>query len=89
MTTFTVVSADLELGTCTLAIDLPGGEVDDFTIPLMSFCTSDDNTDLQIIAALKTMVDARIAQLFPLLPKPPALLSLIGGHYDSVEVDAL
>jgi len=80
--TFTIESADFDVGVCTVKIDLPGGGHDLIKLNPFSICASDDATEAQLRDAIGQLVEVRLAQLFPPPPpRPAALLAMVGRTF--------
>lgn len=82
MTKYTIVNADFDNGICTIKLFLDDGTEDVFHVDPVTFCTSAENTELQLRKAIEQIVQERLKVLFPpITPKPVALSELVGKEY--------
>lgn len=87
MTTYIVHSVDLDAGYLTVKIFLPDETTVLVNWEIASVVSSSDATELELKNALDQLVSAKVLQLFPPPPPTPvALLSMMGGVYDTAPV---
>lgn len=82
MTKYTITEADFDNGVCTIKLLLDNGTEDVFHVDPVTFCTSVENTELQLRKAIEQIVEERLKVLFPpITPKPVALSVLVGKEF--------
>lgn len=82
MTKYTILEADFDLGVCTIKLSLDNGTEDIFHVDPVTFCTSTENTELQLQKCIEQVVEARLGVLFPkVAPHPAALTALVGKEF--------
>lgn len=84
---YTVHWVDLEAGYLTVKIFLPDETFILVNWEICSLTGSSEATELELKHALDQLVISKVQQLFPPAPPTPvALLSMMGGVYDTVPV---
>ena len=81
---FTITQVDLDAGYATLDVTLPDGTVGELVVDTYSIVSSDQATELEIVHALRQLVEGYVNSLFPEpLPQPEALLNIVGRTFDA------
>lgn len=81
---FKIVDVDLDIGVCTVEIDLPNGGKHTASLDPTSFATSAEATELELVNGISDQVVQVVDRLFPKAPpKPEALIGMVGNQYST------